>query len=1289
VLASLIGLVAVYLIVRARHSLSPQGIDNPGGSTPRSSFMAGLDRGLSQVMEALRYLTTRHEWRYQAPWVLMIGSQSGGKSSLLQSIQVGRRHQLLLKEKRLTLPGSEWHFFDRGVLIDPASEDDEGWDPRPGGPAWQRFLRKLEQQRPERPLDALVLCIKAEDLLSGDRDRLSEIARENHQLLWHIQKQLGFSLPVYVLVTQCDQVQGFEAFWKHQDSRFKEMIGWSSPYALEHEFSEQWVDEAFVQLSAQLEAFQLAVAAGGRVEEPDDFFLFPGRLKALALPLRKVLGDVLKGSAYQLPFPCRGIYFTGVIDGAEKSPIDARGDVQFVDDLFNRRILAERHLAIPTRAGLLSRNRSLRFAQIGLAGVVVVVFALLGLDSVKLSHQVSALEQSLTVLDAGEAQAGDDDRCPSTTTMSELLKRSADVDLDLRFLTMPLSWLDRRYRREGARMMADRVFRGVIFPGLSCHLDIRGKHLVSAPLEPIDGSNPTARIDEAQRSLKDYMDELLAHETQVASYNWIIQEQDDSDVDEVLKKFAELYHYAIGVQAPSEIHRYKGKQIQAIVRVIYDHPLSTSKVRSSAQSNITARSERLRQIIDRQVRAGQRHVERLYDDKMNQRLAASEALLGWMNWVEQSWQGEKAQGSPCQSSGVMLREKLRALHDLGNYQLDNAAILAPFSDYACHIPALSAFDKQWAMPIGRLVQIDGDQVLLSSASRQERTGFERLLDEAFMKLPTDTEFTCRMPLRGWEDEALANAVGHLREYSRFRVQESGGKAVSDGRLYTRVAARQLNGAVDRILSEGQVQARLDQSSNGRRSRIEDDIRLSSRRLSKQQGDILMVLQQYQSLGFEQSYGRILACSRDFSHDMLLAIQGLADRSRLYQPEINQSVVGMSDDETVKFYRLGSPGQAKAYASRQLDRSQVLAGYATPYVTLLSNTESLGRAQLSNTQSAPYWADTIDVIEAHVKYKDPDTDADHLNRFIEMELQGLMPNNCADHASALYTEGLGNNLFANRHWHLAQQARRYCRDVGEAIAHDRYQGYRADFLYDVAGRFPFGDLDRGESHPRIVRDLLLDYAEQREELMQYRDSLEGGPRQDVVNFLDQIESAYQFFKTNLAAPNQVQAIQLKPSFRIAREQSVGDENLVRWSLSDGTDAVRYPIGKEGLRWRYGRPLIVELDWAADGPVKPAGDPKQTHLEVDGLTARFHFDGNWALFQMLERHEAVLIPSRDPMDGTGLRLELEVPQQKNGHSDVEPPRVRVFIELQMEGLDPQSGQFVPLTLPKSMPKSVPRN
>src|SRR6185312_14955142 len=124
------------------------------------------------------------------------------------------------------------------------------------------------------------------DLVGPERLTKEELEREGARLngcLQQLSLGLGLQLPVYVVVTQCDQVPGFSAFGRDQTSeRRREMLGWSSPYALNTTFSAEWVDEAIGVVSRRVQDLEFASwSDDSEPSDSDDLLAFPSWLAAL------------------------------------------------------------------------------------------------------------------------------------------------------------------------------------------------------------------------------------------------------------------------------------------------------------------------------------------------------------------------------------------------------------------------------------------------------------------------------------------------------------------------------------------------------------------------------------------------------------------------------------------------------------------------------------------------------------------------------------------------------------------------------------------------------------------------------------------------------------------------------------------------------------------------------------------------------------------------------------------------------------------------------------------------
>lgn len=317
---------------------------------------------------------------YGAPWYLLIGPTDAGKTTLV----AGALETASPRKGRAARVDSRdvaWHYFKGGVVIDVAGRlafPPGGSDLR----GWQRVLQLLTRYRPRRPLDGVILAVPARLLLDDNwRVRVLDLGAAVRERFVFAQGRLGFALPVYVVVTQADQVRGFPAVTEAlPDHLLQGMLGWSNPHAPDEPFSGVWVDEGMDGLHRSLVHTQVELLASGpNREHASDVFLFPGEVRRLSAPLRALLEEVFRPGLYRDGFFPRGFYLCGAT--APRRSLTAGDDrlpdvaalplhatpvrqVAFIGDLLDDKVFAERDLAIPLPEIVASRQRSRLLAQV-------------------------------------------------------------------------------------------------------------------------------------------------------------------------------------------------------------------------------------------------------------------------------------------------------------------------------------------------------------------------------------------------------------------------------------------------------------------------------------------------------------------------------------------------------------------------------------------------------------------------------------------------------------------------------------------------------------------------------------------------------------------------------------------------------------------------------------------------------------------------------------------------------------------------------------------------------------
>ncbi|HUA79886.1 MAG TPA: type VI secretion protein IcmF/TssM N-terminal domain-containing protein, partial [Dyella sp.] len=242
VLAAIAFVLIVWLLWRARTTKAPAAASKPAANAGKWRWINLRDRlrrAYQSVDRALRYVAARKDWRYRSTWLLLMGFPGDGKSSLAASVPVDlrrlprqgdRSHEDFL---RAAVSHSDWLFLEKGMLVDPVGvfgEPDQKKNGQPGDLLWRDMLADFDSLRPDRALDGVVWVVSAARLLRADQAERAALGRYAFARINDLQAAFGFALPVYVVISQCDAVQGFTAFWSaQQDALRTQMAGWSSP----------------------------------------------------------------------------------------------------------------------------------------------------------------------------------------------------------------------------------------------------------------------------------------------------------------------------------------------------------------------------------------------------------------------------------------------------------------------------------------------------------------------------------------------------------------------------------------------------------------------------------------------------------------------------------------------------------------------------------------------------------------------------------------------------------------------------------------------------------------------------------------------------------------------------------------------------------------------------------------------------------------------------------------------------------------------------------------------------
>lgn len=492
----------------AQHgAAAPNAISNPNSRAKLDAMKRSFEVGMEKF-------ATSGKDVYSLPWYVVVGEPGAGKTEAIRHCNVGFPPGL--QDEMQGVGGTinmNWWFTNRAVLLDTAGRL-MFEEVAPGEThEWPEFLKLLRRNRPNCPINGLLLVIPCDSLIKDSEAEITRKAGKIAQQLDVIQRTLDVRFPVFVLITKSDLLDGFREFFDDMEPDSQhQMLGWSNPQPRDVPFAPELVDQHIQTVVARIRKRRLGLlkdpipqhGAARRTDEVDALFSFPESLTLAAPRLRSYLEKVFVAGPWSAkPLFLRGIYFTSAMrEGAALDlalaqaigvSVDAlpegraweRERAYFLRDLFTEKIFRE--------AGLVTRATNtktlIRSRQILLYGCGFAAFAALLLFSFLSYYQFqkSIGEQarlwnfarqgwkagtwrplvSPAAADAGgRSQYNGDaalDAASGAATLAEFHHRLRDVsatDIPIGFVFRPLAHF---FHLEGDRKKAQRVvFEGSV-----------------------------------------------------------------------------------------------------------------------------------------------------------------------------------------------------------------------------------------------------------------------------------------------------------------------------------------------------------------------------------------------------------------------------------------------------------------------------------------------------------------------------------------------------------------------------------------------------------------------------------------------------------------------------------------------------------------------------------------------------------------------------------------------------------------------------------------------------------
>ncbi|MBK8174256.1 MAG: hypothetical protein IPK66_02890 [Rhodospirillales bacterium] len=1327
--------VVLIIIIWQFHRRSPAGPgEAPSTAVPSKRERAlNIRRGIDMVKHVIHRveaMTGATDRLYALPWVAVIPVGGARGEDIVDGLDPAPGEAPGLSADSIPANariGIDLRLCRGGVVIavDGDATADIAWLRR-----WKDAIRALRDRRPNRPLDGIVLAIPA-SALTGERgalhDRLVLLGEQLYQALWSLQTLTGLRTPVYLVVTSAETLAGFQPFASAlpADAR-DEMLGWSSPYALDTAFSPAWVDEGIATIVHGLSSLQLQMMmAEEEAETADRLFVLPSDVARLADGVKLVLTAMLRTSAYHEAFLFRGFYLSGrqpVVGPVSSGDSEAVGRVQgrpdFVRTLFAEKVFREYRLARPARGALTRRQRHVRWAKAALATAAVLgVFSTLNVlgtkprvDSVRdlvdaLRTEVGRVRVALEV----STQTADVERVVAARNIAKAMSHVSVSSIEsIAAPTSLLTGADAKVEQAIADAY-DAVILRAIWKGLEAKLDdivTDARAVASESSSNSSGAAAAAAIDHFAR----HVEALSRFDHFLAEYQALRENQNvdnlaslveytfDISLPAGFRSNYHLYQQALGqiqnVEIPrGELSNRAAPHLDFAVRSVFSAVFEHSALASS----LTSLSQETRETAAFGGTASRRPAD--------ERLAQLRDLLASID-IELSsgayeWLGrDDLDLSPAVASNLVSLARLsfiapefvETLRAEGRERMANerAALLDT-----------RAFDNE---PI--ITQNDG-QPVLSKSIVAVKNAIDELFKQPFARTTSAAGIASDNPAGGrlmWDSQELREASTAAQGYLVSAATTVTHLPLGAKRAIQAAQQELLSRYVDNLVINA---GRAGAGNSAESLRFEGGgLRAEVVNFAATSPLIANLRETLDILGFSAPANRLRQAAGAQAARLLRETDSRLAVEAPYRPR-DPAFSNWNGRGPVAEPAYGASSIADLAVVMALRREyveQLARDYAQPAVAYLD-----GEARARSTQGDTLAAKWMLIIRALQRYeqREPGNSIERLEQYILAGMDQLNLDNCLDETK---DDEWGADFFSERLAALKKSIALRCESLKHADVQARYGRLQAAFRDTLALRFPFvgvgGSSGSGSAFdfsgypaadPNDVRRFFINFgADLRALPSLLRDPrlFDAAAGQMAAAFLDQMARVRDALEPMLAEPGLDRPLvyDLSSEYRTNPEQSVGGNQILQWSLRVG-DA-RRNVTADPLAWTIGDPVTVSLRWAMNAPQVPVA--AESGASVTGTTATFAFNDPWALFSLIAAHAPPAPVMSTLADRRSEVLRFTIPLRRNplaalGGEDVDSAVVYMRLGLtavirvagQPDRREPVAMPFFPPSAPDIVP------
>lgn len=307
---------------RFKEELQAQGGNNAGRELEIEELRTKMDEAISSLKSSeLGFGYRGNAALYALPWFMLIGPSAAGKTTLLRNSGLNFPYA---QGSDIDIKGfggtrnCDWWFSNEAVLLDTAgrytTEEDDHEE-------WSAFLAMIKKHRSRIPLNGVMVAVSLADLLTADEGGLERHVKVIRDRLNELTTELGCVFPVYIVLTKCDLLHGFEAYFQDLNETDRNQVwgAWLADDGQKEDLATRFETRMAELYQRLCELRMRKLSMERKFETKHEIFDFSAQFKATADKLVEFVNSLVQNNPYQeTPHFC-GIYFTSATQ--EGTPI--------------------------------------------------------------------------------------------------------------------------------------------------------------------------------------------------------------------------------------------------------------------------------------------------------------------------------------------------------------------------------------------------------------------------------------------------------------------------------------------------------------------------------------------------------------------------------------------------------------------------------------------------------------------------------------------------------------------------------------------------------------------------------------------------------------------------------------------------------------------------------------------------------------------------------------------------------------------------------------------------------